>query len=183
MPTETTFRIDFHIEQTGLDVHGEASISPNPPTLNADITQEGLSLSGGQYIYPSIDDFITFGKWFKGDKGDKGDNGTARTGTTSFWNSQIGFAPEEGEIIVYTDKSTKTVDGQTVYIPGVKIGTGNAYVQDLAFVADDIADSLLSHINDIVAHVTQADRNKWNNKLNVSDVAEVVGETLTFNRN
>lgn len=180
MPTETTFRIDFHIEQTGLDVHGEASISPNPPTLNADITQEGLSLSGGQYIYPSMDDFITFGRWFKGDKGD---NGTARTGTTAFWNAQTGFVPEDGEIIVYTDKSTKIVDGVTVYIPGVKIGSGNAYVQDLAFVADDIADSLLSHINDLVAHVTQADRNKWNNKLNVSDVAEVVGETLTFNRN
>lgn len=180
MPTETTFRIDFHIEQTGLDVHGAASISPNPPTLNADITQDGLSLSGGQYIYPSMDDFITFGRWFKGDKGD---NGTARTGTTAFWNAQTGFVPEDGEIIVYTDKSTKTVDGVTVYIPGIKIGSGNAYVQDLAFVAQDVADELIQHINDMSKHITEEERDRWNNKLNFNDNMEAVDETLIFNRN
>lgn len=152
-------------------------------TIQITISQPELIVNGVVMEDVTQTEVITFGKWFKGDKGDKGDTGTARTGTTAFWNAQTGFVPEDGEIIVYTDKSTKFVDGQAVYVPGVKIGTGNAYVQDLAFVADDIADSLLSHINDLVAHVTQEDRNKWNNKLNISDVTEVVGETLIFNRN
>ena len=97
--------------------------------------------------------------------------------------------PKAGEIIIYSDYQTATIDGHTVYIPGMKIGSGNGYVQDLAFVtsggggggADE--QLLLDHIADTIAHCTQAEKDYWNNKLNVTDTQEVIGESLVFNRN
>lgn len=112
-----------------------------------------------------------------------GGSATVRQDTTAGWNAAVGFIPEAGEIIVYSDYSTKVVDGQTVNIPGIKIGSGNGYVQDLAFVSEDVADSIYAHIQDAVSHITAEERLKWNRKLNVNDSSEVVGETLIFNRN
>ena len=105
------------------------------------------------------------------------------SGPTEFWNAQVGFIPEEGQIIVYTDYKTTEVDGQTVNVPGIKIGTGNGYVQDIVFVDQADSDALLAHINNTDMHITSAERDKWNGKLNVTDMQEVVGETLIFNRN
>ena len=66
--------------------------------------------------------------------------------TTANWNNARGFIPFAGEIIIYTDYSSYTVteEGQTVtkYVPNIKIGTGNAYVQDLPFVDKDLRDRL-----------------------------------------
>lgn len=95
----------------------------------------------------------------------------------------MGFIPLNGEIIVYTDYKTITKNGQTVTVPGVKIGSGNSYVQDLAFITDAEADSLLSHINNTTVHITTAERLYWNNKINIDDSEEVVEETLVMNRN
>lgn len=103
-------------------------------------------------------------------------------GSTEYWNNSS-LIPKEGQVIIYTDKSSKTVDGRTILIPGIKIGSGNAYVQDLAFVGDDVADTLLQHINNAAIHVTLADKEYWNNKLNVDDDSEVVDGALVFNRN
>ena len=54
----------------------------------------------------------------------------AKAKTTAEWNATSGFVPEAGEIIIYTDYQTVTEGGETRYIPGVKIGSGNGYVQD-----------------------------------------------------
>lgn len=110
-----------------------------------------------------------------------------RYNTTYFWNRQVGYIPKAGEIIIYSDYKTVTVDGNTYTVPGVKIGSGNAYVQDLMFINsggdDSESELLLAHINDAVVHVTQEERGFWNNKLNVDDNMEVVNEALIFNRN
>lgn len=98
-------------------------------------------------------------------------------GTTAFWDARVEYIPPQDTIIVYTDKAT--VDG--VNVPGIKIGSGNGYVQDLAFVADDIAAGLYAHIQDDVRHITAEERAAWNNKLNVEDV--VLNKTLVFTRN
>lgn len=115
------------------------------------------------------------------------DNTTVRFNTTQYWNSQIGYIPKAGEIIIYADYKTAIVDGKMVNIPAIKIGSGNAYIQDLVFVGgnggDIDQDMLLAHIADAIVHVTQADREFWNNKLNVTDYHEVVNEALIFNRN
>ena len=116
--------------------------------------------------------------------------------TTEHWNNARGFIPMAGEVIIYDDYQTKTWTeqeyGETVTktknIPGIKIGTGNGYVQDLAFVDEDLRDLLMSHINDTEVHTTLAEKLFWNNKINVDDAYEAVheeleDETLILNRN
>jgi hypothetical protein len=74
--------------------------------------------------------------------------------TTENWNNAIGFIPLPGEVIVYEDYEVKTytieeygeVVTKTVNIPNIKVGTGNAYVQDLAFVDEQTRDILMAHI-------------------------------------
>lgn len=103
--------------------------------------------------------------------------------TTDFWNSCRGYAPNRGQIIVYSDYKTIWKDGKEIKVPGIKVGSGNAYIQDLAFVGEDIARDLLQHINNRSIHVIPEERAFWNSKLNVTDTQEVVGEALVFNRN
>ena len=116
--------------------------------------------------------------------------------TTEHWNEAIGFIPLPGEVIVYEDYETKTYTVQeygetvtkTVQIPNIKIGTGNAYVQDLAFVDEKTRDILMAHIRDNDIHVTLQEKLFWNNKINVDDAEEQITgeldeETLILNRN
>lgn len=107
----------------------------------------------------------------------------ARHDTTENWNRARGFIPQPGELIVYDDYKQIDVGGKKVNVPGIKVGSGNAYVQDLAFTTDAEASELLGHINDKKVHISEAERLFWNNKLNVNDRAEVVEEALVFNRN
>lgn len=106
-------------------------------------------------------------------------------GTTEYWNSQHGYVPAAGEIIIYSDYKSKTVDGKTVYIPGIKIGSGNAYVQDLVVANDSSANEelFLEHIRNTDIHTLLSEKMFWNRKLNVTDSQEVIAETLIFNRN
>ena len=89
----------------------------------------------------------------------------------------------KGEIIVYSDY--QTVDGTV--IPGIKIGTGNAYVGDLPFVDEDTRVTLLAHIGNADIHVTAAQKTFWTNKINIDDSYEIIhgdleDETLIFTR-
>ena len=115
--------------------------------------------------------------------------------TTEHWNQAIGFIPLPGEVIVYEDYDTKTYTVEeygetvtkTVNIPNVKIGTGNAYVQDLAFVDQDLRDIILEHINNQNIHTTLQEKLFWNNKINIDDsedilIGELTDETLILNR-
>ena len=116
--------------------------------------------------------------------------------TTANWNNAVGFIPLPGEVIVYEDYETKTYTVQengrtvtkTVNIPNIKVGTGNAYVQDLAFVDEKTRSLLLDHIQDQNVHVSIEEKTFWNNKINVDDMYELVhgeleDETLVFNCN
>ena len=116
--------------------------------------------------------------------------------TTQHWNEARGFIPLPGEVIVYEDYETKTYTVEeygetvtkTVNIPNIKIGTGNAYVQDLAFVDEKTREILMDHIRNQDIHVTLAEKFFWNNKINVDDAEEQITgeleeETLILNRN
>lgn len=103
--------------------------------------------------------------------------------TTEHWNSTSNFAPLKGEIIIYDDY--EIVDGKN--IPNIKIGDGLAYVQDLPFVDSGIRDQLIAHINNQGIHVTQEEKDFWNNKINIDDASdilydELIDETLIFTR-
>ena len=116
--------------------------------------------------------------------------------TTENWNNAIGFIPLPGEIIVYDDYEIKTytveeygeIVTKTVQIPNIKVGTGNAYVQDLAFVDEKTRDILMEHIHNHDIHVTLQEKVFWNNKINVDDSEDIASgeledETLILNRN
>ena len=87
------------------------------------------------------------------------------------------YIPALGEIVIYTDRNTI---GNVVY-QGIKIGDGLAYVVDLPFVGDDVYQMILNriedHVNNTNIHVTQDEKNRWNNKLNYS----INNEELIFN--
>ena len=115
--------------------------------------------------------------------------------TTANWNNAKGFIPLAGEIIIYDDYETKTYTVEeygetvtkTVNIPNIKIGTGNAYVQDLAFVDQKTREILMEHINNQDIHTTLQEKLFWNNKINIDDsedvlVGELSDETLILNR-
>lgn len=111
--------------------------------------------------------------------------------TTANWNAARGFIPMDGEVIIYTDYKTVTyTEGgvtKTRNIPGIKVGTGNAYVQDLGFIDDELRDRLMEHIANMELHISPAQRRIWNNKLNYDDTLEIddelVNETLVLTRN
>lgn len=101
--------------------------------------------------------------------------------TTYHWNSALGFIPLEGEVIIYTDYQVIQKNGTEIKVPGIKIGDGRTYIQDLPFVDGEMRQEILSHINDNERHVTTEEKKFWSNKLNLDD-NEVVEKTLIFNR-
>lgn len=103
--------------------------------------------------------------------------------TTAGWNSKTGYIPKKGALIIYSDYTTVDRDGRTLLVPGIKIGSGNAYVQDLAFVDEYVQKQIVGHIYDNLVHTNPTEKSFWNNKLNVNDLREVEEETLIFNRN
>ena len=112
--------------------------------------------------------------------------------TTENWNNAVGFIPLQGEVIVYTDheKTIRVIGNKEVEVdvPGIKIGTGNAYIQDLPFVDEELRNKLMVHIDDMDMHTTLQEKLFWNNKVNIDDEYEIMqeeleDETLIFNRN
>ena len=100
----------------------------------------------------------------------------ARSGTTAYWTENMMFVPRRGEIIIYTDHGTIEDEfGNTINVPGIKIGDGAAYVVDLPFAGDDVRYQILTelrlHSGNTQIHVTADEKEFWNNKLNciVSD--------------
>lgn len=77
--------------------------------------------------------------------------------TTANWAAQPTLESEKDAIYVYTDH--QQLDG--VDIPGIKIGDGNAYLVDLPFIDAVYAE----HIANSIIHVTQEDRNVWDNNV------------------
>lgn len=106
-----------------------------------------------------------------------------RYNTTEYWNSQLGYVPPRGSIIIYSDHLVTTEGDKEVVYPGIKIGSGNAYVQDLAFLGEAETYDLATHVADKIVHTSSAEKAFWNRKLNVDDETEVVDENLIFNRN
>lgn len=99
--------------------------------------------------------------------------------TTAEWFVDRNYVPARAELCIYSDK--KIIDG--VPYPDIKIGDGNSHVIDLPFFGeakyDEIIERIDAHIADTNAHVSTADRQFWNNKLNYTQE----GELLSFNRN
>lgn len=100
-------------------------------------------------------------------------------GTTEEWNQQRTYIPPEGMLVVYTDYQSYKEEGHTVYVPGFKIGDGNAYVVDKPFVGEADTKILQEHLKDTGVHIQPGEREFWNNKLNYE---EPEGDLLRFTR-
>ena len=71
----------------------------------------------------------------------------ARRDTTANWAEQTSLVPLLGEIIVYVDHGTITDEmGNTVNVPGFKVGDGVNVVGNLPFVSQDDIDDLREQI-------------------------------------
>lgn len=79
-------------------------------------------------------------------------------GTMSEWAGRAGEVSQRGVFYIYTDHSQ---DEEGNDIPAVKIGDGLAYIGDLPYSKSDF----LAHKNNLTIHITQAEREFWNNKV------------------
>lgn len=98
--------------------------------------------------------------------------------TTENWNLKPTFIPSKGLLIVYIDHGTTVWEGETINVPGIKIGDGAAYLVDLPFVGEDWHAVLEEHIQNTDIHVNPDEKSFWNAKLNCN----LQGEVLQFNR-
>ena len=83
--------------------------------------------------------------------------------TKAEWQNTGNITSQNGVLYVTTDYKTVTKNDTTYEIPAFKLGDGNAYVVDLPYATVD-EETFLNHVNDRVIHITQAERNFWNNK-------------------
>lgn len=96
--------------------------------------------------------------------------------TTAGWNAQVNLKAKKDCIYVYTDHCTYNNKN----IPAIKIGDGTSYLIDMPFVDEHTAE-LYAHLSDNVVHITQAEREFWNNKIRCDDTAMALdGDTLIF---
>lgn len=103
-------------------------------------------------------------------------------GTTEYWNLQTSLIGEKSHIYIYSDYTTIIQNGESIDIPNIKIGDGNAYLIDNPFITTSVEELLQLHINDNIKHITNEERSIWNNKvrcyLNSDD-----NETIVFTTN
>lgn len=85
--------------------------------------------------------------------------------TTATWNSKPTLMSERGYMYVYSDWKQ---NDQQQNIAGFKFGDGLAYLIDLPFVDDP----LWTHIANDVIHITQSEREFWNNKVSIQAVQD-----------
>ena len=96
--------------------------------------------------------------------------------TTAGWDSQRDLIGKKDVLYVYTDhQAEEDGEGNITYIPGCKIGDGKAYLIDLPFLNQ----VEMEHIHDLSIHITQAEREFWNNKVRAY-YSEVHDDTLVF---
>lgn len=98
------------------------------------------------------------------------DLGLVSENTQAGWNGMPEYIPKAGEICLYTDTGK------------AKIGDGKVPIVDLPFLCTDDLNAVWGALNDHTQntslHVSAADRERWNNKLNLS----MNEETLVLNR-
>lgn len=100
--------------------------------------------------------------------------------TTAEWNAQLTLISQAGAFYVYSDHRQVTNEDRnmTYNVPGLKIGDGVSYLSDLPFVGegsgsmeeveeelDELTHTVQDHVGDDEAHVTDEDRESWDNKV------------------
>ena len=71
------------------------------------------------------------------------------------------FIPLAGEIIIYSPDSSHDFSR-------IKIGDGSTNIASLPFVNEDLETELNNHITNTSQHITDVEREQWNDKINCS---------------
>lgn len=101
--------------------------------------------------------------------------------TTAEWDHDFLLRTAKNTIYVYLDKySYEDEEGNTIYVPGIKLGDGQGYLIDKPFILDAAQDWLMDHIRNTQVHIQPGEREFWNNKLNY---IEPSSDLLEFTRN
>ena len=95
---------------------------------------------------------------------------------TAEWNKEPSLIAKKNHIYVYTDYFIYNDKS----IPAIKIGDGTSYLIDMPFVDEYRAD-VINHVMNNTIHVTQQDKDFWNNKvscfISLSDSEQLVFTT------
>lgn len=97
-------------------------------------------------------------------------------GTTEYWNEHRDLIALNGHLYIYSDYRVYEEQG----IPGMKVGDGTTYLIDIPFI-DGNELALRRHIEDTHVHITDAEREFWNNKV-TSYISEADGENLILTK-
>jgi len=69
-------------------------------------------------------------------------------------------------VYIYSDYQVIYDDvGNPTYIAGIKVGDGTSYLIDMPFITDGMTATILAHITNTTVHLTDAEREFWNNKI------------------
>ena len=112
-------------------------------------------------------------------------------GTTANWNAQGSLVAERGILYVYSDHASYTdpSTGDTVYVPGIKVGDGTSLLSALPFIdvleegglpAGGSAGDILVQTGDGPAWVAPADRAEQDDSRPIT-AAAVYNEIGTIN--
>lgn len=130
------------------------------PEFNSDGTLRITTIDSEQSIpisfssNPQVD--LDFGSVVMVDQ--QGGQKTIYYGSTEYWNNQPRLVAQRGCLYIYKDWKTLE-DGRA--IAGIKVGDGTSYLIDMPFT-DEIWQE---HIDDMIVHITQEERDFWNNKV------------------
>ena len=86
--------------------------------------------------------------------------------TKANWNAQPMLVAEQAAVYIYSDYMTiEDQAGNQTLVAGIKIGDGTSYLIDIPFITDAATYLIVSHISNAGIHVTQAEKEFWNNKV------------------
>lgn len=111
----------------------------------------------------------------------KADKMSYKMRTAAEWDADRQLISENGVLYVYTEYD-QSETGKS--LTGIKIGDGTTYLIDLPFVAggSGASQQMIDHMNNLIIHITQAERNFWNNKVTAYDDV-VQNENLILSKN
>ena len=102
--------------------------------------------------------------------------------TTDHWNAQRDLITEKGALYVYSDYNIAVnEEGETVKVPAIKIGDGLAYLIDMPFTDAAFTQEMNDHIKNRVVHITDEERDFWNNKVTCF-ISQQNTETVVFTK-
>lgn len=101
--------------------------------------------------------------------------------TTAEWDSMPDLVSKTQTIYVYIDGSSYVNDqGETVYVPTVKIGNGQDLLIEMPFLGDAARDLLIKHIRDTYAHFAPGEREIWREEIESKVSQEDVNESVVI---